>query len=375
MDDVDDVAVVVAEHAGDAGKRAGQIGHLHGHPHKPAGAYETALENGREDHHVDIAAGQDQSRLAGRERRFGAHRGQRRGAGPFGDRLLDLEQREHGVFDVLLGDGDHPVDPFADDGHGQPPRTFHGDPLRHRSGPRLGGFASVEERCRGGEPLRLNADDGDRRPQRLDGDGDARDQSAAADGDDDRVEVGGLLQHLQPQRALAGDDVRVVERMDQNASALRRQTLREVEGRRQALALQQHFGPEDAGLLHLGVRRRARHHDGDRDAEPPTMVGERLRVVACGHGDNARLPRRRREQQQPVQRAPLLERRGELLVLELEVDVRRQLRGQRLRLGKRRAQNSVADPGVGGADVVERDGHAASFNPTIHAQTRPYLRS
>ena len=53
-------------------------------------------------------------------------------------------------------------------------------------------------------------------PQRLGRDRHARDQPAAADAGDDRADVRALLQDLQPHRALPGDDVRVVERVDED---------------------------------------------------------------------------------------------------------------------------------------------------------------
>ena len=49
---------------------------------------------------------------------------------------------------------------------------------------------------------------------RIDG-ADAGEQAAAADGHDDRVDVGRLLEDLERHRALAGHHVGVVERMDE----------------------------------------------------------------------------------------------------------------------------------------------------------------
>ena len=53
----------------------------------------------------------------------------------------------------------------------------------------------------------LHADDLDLGPRRLDRDRDAGGEPAAADRDDDLGEVGHVLEQLQPERALAGDDV------------------------------------------------------------------------------------------------------------------------------------------------------------------------
>ena len=152
----------------------------------------------------------------------------------------------------------------------------------------------------------------------------------------------------------------VVEGMDQHEVALRGEALRELERLRQGVAVQQYVRLEHARLPDLGIRRRARHDDGDRHAKPATVVRQCLRVVAGRHGDDAAAARSVGQEQQPVQRAALLERRGELLVLELEVDVRSELRRERLGLGERRAYQRVAEPFPGRADVVEGHRHVHS---------------
>ena len=63
--------------------------------------------------------------------------------------------------------------------------------------------------------IRLDADDRYARGLRLDGRADSRDQAAAADRNDDGFDVGRLLEDFEPHRALAGDHVGVVERMDE----------------------------------------------------------------------------------------------------------------------------------------------------------------
>ena len=65
------------------------------------------------------------------------------------------------------------------------------------------------------EPLGLDAVDARRRPAGLDGRGDARDEPAAADADDDDVDIGQVVDQLEPGATVAGDDRRVVERMDE----------------------------------------------------------------------------------------------------------------------------------------------------------------
>ena len=66
--------------------------------------------------------------------------------------------------------------------------------------------------------LGLHADELDVGPQVAGDDGHARQQAAAADGDDERVELGVVGQQLEGARALAGDDGRVVEGVDVGAA-------------------------------------------------------------------------------------------------------------------------------------------------------------
>ena len=68
-------------------------------------------------------------------------------------------------------------------------------------------LARLERGVSAGARLGLDADDA-----AVDGGGDARDEPAAADGDDDRRDVGEVLEDLEPERALAGLEHRVVER-------------------------------------------------------------------------------------------------------------------------------------------------------------------
>ena len=65
--------------------------------------------------------------------------------------------------------------------------------------------------------LRLDREDLRLGPQRLDGARDAGSQAAAAVGDHDRVRVGQVLEHLEPDRAVPGHDLLVLDRMDEEA--------------------------------------------------------------------------------------------------------------------------------------------------------------
>ena len=77
------------------------------------------------------------------------------------------------------------------------------------------------------EPLRLDPDHADaaRRDRRRD----PGHEPASADGDDDDVRVGRVLEDLEPDRALARHHERVVERVDERRARLREVLLEPLE--------------------------------------------------------------------------------------------------------------------------------------------------
>ena len=72
----------------------------------------------------------------------------------------------------------------------------------------------------GPEGLRLLGLDGDDPRAALEGGDDAGDEAAAAHADDDRLDVGDVFEHLERERPVAGDHVRVVVRVDEDAAGL-----------------------------------------------------------------------------------------------------------------------------------------------------------
>ncbi len=195
----------------------------------------------------------------------------------------------------------------------------------------------------------------DPRPHRARRDRVAGDQPAAADRDHQHVEIGDLLQHLQRDRALAGDDQGVVVGVDPGQVAL----LRERGGARlrlgNALALEHDLRAIGPGRRHLHVGRRLGHHDGGRNAEARRVVGDRLSVVAGRHGDHAARALRGIERGELGHRAALLERVRYLQVLVFDEHLGA---GQRGELGRRqhgRAQDLAGNDPARGFDIGERD--------------------
>src|SRR5450830_808197 len=170
-----------------------------------------------------------------------------------------LDGRTHGigidqndVIDQLFGDAEgfftHQFDGSAvgkqaDVGQGDAAASF--DAARHGVG--IGG---------------LYADDFDVRTHCLDIGGDARDQAAAADGDEDGVNrIRMLAQNFHANGALAGDDIRVVKRMDEGQFQFlfQRQCMVIRVGKR--FAGQHHLATTRFDSIDLDLGSGGRHHN------------------------------------------------------------------------------------------------------------------
>ena len=176
-------------------------------------------------------------------------------------------------------------------------------PLRHRQRPGAG-----ERRAEPvGDALGLDLDDlvaldgeadrvrsarfdavhADPGPLLLERRGDARDQAAAADADDDDVEVGLVLEQLEANRTMAGDDGRVIERVDE-AQALRvADPLHLGEGLADVGAMEDDPRAVAEAGIDLGAHGAGGHDDRDRDPRRATRPGVRLPGVARRQGDDA----------------------------------------------------------------------------------------
>jgi hypothetical protein len=109
---------------------------------------------------------------------------------------------------------------------------------------------------------------------------DSRDQPAAADPDQDGVDVGHVVVDLQTQRPLADDDVGVVEGMDQDGAGALGELGGQPQRRLDRLAFEDHIRSVAARREELRHRNAQRHEDGRRDAELLGRAGDALRVVS-----------------------------------------------------------------------------------------------
>ena len=134
-------------------------------------------------------------------------------------------------------------------------------------------------------------------------------------------------------------------------------------------ALQDDAGAVPPGVGDLEERRRLRHHDGGRDAQPAGVVGHRLGVVAGARRHEAARPLLGREREQLVEGPALLVRARHLEVLELQVGVATGEPGEGLAAGARREVDVLADALARAPDLVEGDQHRpdASREPLARA--------
>ena len=159
---------------------------------------------------------------------------------------------------------------------------------------------------------------------------------------------------LEADRALAGDDPRVVEGRD----VLERASVADL--RRHALALVARVGAaHDLGAVGGGARDLdgrgvLGHHDRGRDAEQRSGGGDALGVVAARVGDDAALDRLERGRGERVEGAAELERARALQALGLDVDLAVERQPE-----QRRSHGDALEPLGSGLDVRERDREGA----------------
>ena len=218
----------------------------------------------------------------------------------------------------------------------------------------------------------LDADDIDCRIDRLGRDGAAGNQPAAADRDHQHIETGHLFEDFQRDRALPGDDARVVIGVDLDEAVIRNEFFDTRLGFADRFPVQDDGGAVRARRRHLHEGRRHRHDDGRRDFQPRGVIGDRLGVVAGRHGDDAALAFGLAQRSKFVERAAVLERISDLQVFVFDVDLGA---GKGGKLGRRqhgRAQHHALDHAAGRFDIGNGDGQRLlPRGPTENHAARP----
>lgn len=359
MADFHDVAVELADQLSDLAKGAWDVGHLDPQLHESPAAHHAALENRREGHHVDVSTAEDRrDPLILKPALVPEDRSDTRCARTLHDGFLDLCKQKNRLLDVPFAHENEIVHVAPNQLYGELARGLDGDAIGN--GVVIGNITWIEavKRMMGRWiALALHADDLDLGNQSLGCDRDTRNQSAPADRHQKSIDTIDGFEHLERQRPLACDDRQVVVRMNERQAALAREVLGEGSRFIEVNTVEDDLSAVRAGLLHLGVGRGTRHDDGRRDAEAPSMISQRLCVVACGHSDHTLLALRRSQAQQAVERPTFLERCGVLSVFVLEVELDAGDRRQRFRELERGAHDVRRNAFVSGADIVDGNRH------------------
>ena len=175
--------------------------------------------------------------------------------------------------------------------------------------------------------------------------------------DDHHVDVGDVVEELQPERAMAGHDRGVIERVHERETALVPNALQCPERVADVIALEDDLGAVPSARLDFRGVRVGRHHDGHRDAGLRAGPGVGLPGVAGGHRDRAAPPLVGIERRDPVRHPARLERAGLLEMLRLDVET------------------IVGEPWPAGGDDLPRGGHARQDRRAMNAPGDPLSRS
>ena len=297
-------------------QRDGQVGLAAAHD-------EAAGDDAVEDVHVDVAAGDEADDLLALDGQLVEERRRHRHSSrALGHQLLVLHQGEDGRSGLVLGDGDDVVHILLAELVGQLTGGLDLNAVR-KGGDGGEGliFVLVEGAVHTGCTLGLHAVDLDLRLEALDGEGHAGDESAAAHRHDDGVHIGQLVEDLEADGALPGDDLLVIVGVDEGHARLFLQLDSLVVGIVIGAGHEADLRAEVLGVLHLHDGCAVRHTDDAPDA--PAGSGQRhaLRVVACRAGDDALVALLLGELADFIISAAHLEAAGHLQVLGLEVEL------------------------------------------------------
>ena len=185
--------------SGDGRERARLIVRGNVQARDPALPDQVADQHVGEQMHVDIAAAQNRrDLLAGKAVAVGEHRRDARGARTFDDGLFDPDEHRDGALEIALVDEHDFIGEVGQDARGQLARLLDRDALGERVAAERH-VAALDRALHRRIELRLDPDQLDVGLHRARGDRDSRHQPAAADRNHDRVEIGRILEHLQPE--------------------------------------------------------------------------------------------------------------------------------------------------------------------------------
>ena len=259
-----DVRLRVRDEPRERRHAARHVGDDHAQTRESARLREPLVDEACERRDVDVAAADDTAHVLAEVLHLVVDdRGDRGGAGALDDDLLLLEERQQRLRDLALRDRDDLVDVLLAHGEGVCARQTHREAVGERlRGGDEDGLVLLHGELHARQHRGLHADDADGRLLLLQRTRDAGDQAAAADGDDDGVEVGVLLEQLQTDCALPSHDLEVVERVDEDLVLLLHHTLRFSSSIVEAVAEQDDVRAPAACVVHFDERSGQRHVNG-----------------------------------------------------------------------------------------------------------------
>ena len=228
---------------------------------------------------------------------------------------------QESLHQLRIWDGDDLVHMVPDVGEHLVSRGLDGGAVSDGVGGGQGDhMARLQAGLHAGRPLRLHADDFYVGVEQLGQGGHTRRQPAAADGHQDDVHVGQVLEDLIGDGALAGGHLQVVEGVDIGQPLLLRQLGGQLGGLVKDLTVEDDLGPVVLGIVHLHQGGGGGHDDGGGHAGGLGSVGHALGVVAGGGGDQAPLPLFLGQGADLIVSAPDLVGAGDLHIFGLEID-------------------------------------------------------
>ena len=329
--DLDDVHALLGQQRQELRQLARPVGDAGPDDEVAVGDGEAVAHHRDEEGGVDVPAGEHRHRRPAasdlaREKRRDAD-----GARALDDELRPLEEEHDGLADLLVGHRDDVVEHAVEDACRQLAGLLHGDAV----GDREAGAARQKS-------LGPHTDDAHGRSRGAQRERDARGEPAAADRNEDRLEVRHLVDELD--RPLARDHERLLERVDEGRAVLRHVRARDGQRLLERRPGELDLGAVVPGRVDLRHRRVLRHEDARPRPDLARGPRDRLAVVAGARRDDARRAFLGAQRRDAVEGTAHLERAGALEILGLEVDLAADEARQRLGAVDRRDARDVLEP-------------------------------
>ena len=356
----DDVAVGLGHDLGHPQQLAGTVGQLDGEGEHPAPVDQPVLHQGGHGDHVHVAAGEDRHHVLALALQV-VQGGDGQQAGVLHDHLVLLHHVQEGVHQLVVVDGDDVVDILLDIGEDLVTGGFHRHAVGNGLHPVQGDhMARLHAGLHGGRAGGLHADHRHVGVEQLGQGGHAGGQPAAADGHQDHVHIGEILEDLVGDGALPGGQGGVVEGVDVGEPLLLGQPGGQLGGVVEGLPVEHHLGPVVLGVVHLHQGSGGGHDDGGLHPGVLGGVGHALGVVARGGGDQPAGLLLVAEGADLIVGAPDLVRAGELHVLRLDVHLVAGGLGKGGAVDQRGVPDHTGEHAAGLFEILECE-HGADF--------------